>query len=101
MVDGGTIPGADALPKEARLWPALWRSVFPVTRPPQDFWIARTAAVKKWIGPRPPQRVTGGMHLCTTLVSASYVERPGIGGSEIRVPPTASEEAMSVKVLFG
>jgi hypothetical protein len=64
-------------------------------------WIARTAIVEKWMQSRPPQRVRSGFHLCTTLVTASYLGVPGEVAPEIRVPPVAPSSSLKVREMFG
>jgi hypothetical protein len=79
----------------------FWRSVFPVSQPPRDLWIARSRQVKKWLGNRSPQRLAKGAHVCTTLVTASYLGARGDDAPEVRVPPATEEAALRATVLFG
>jgi hypothetical protein len=79
----------------------FWRTVFPVTQPPRDLWIARSGQVKKWLGDRSPQRLTSGTHVCTTLVTASYLGQRGNDAPEVRVPPAPEELALRARALFG
>lgn len=47
----------------------LWRSVYPVVRPPDEFWIARSSDVVRWSagGDGHPD----GTHVCTSFVTVS------------------------------
>lgn len=103
VTDAGSIAGT---PEEKAAFPAnvgklLWRASYPVEAPPRDLWVARTAIVEKWMQSRPPQRVKTGFHLCTTLVTASYLGAPAEVAPEIRVPPVAPNLSVTATVLFG
>jgi hypothetical protein len=103
VADGGSIPGTaeEKAAFRANLPKLLWRATYPVEAPPRDLWIARTAIVEKWMQSRPPQRVRSGFHLCTTLVTASYLGVPGEVAPEIRVPPVAPSSSLKVREMFG
>lgn len=103
VADVGTLPGTveQNAAFQSRLPQLLWRTSFPVSKPPKDLWIARRSLVKKWIGSRPPQRLRSGAHVCTTLISASYLKTRSDTSPEIRVPSAADNFALSTRVLFG
>lgn len=103
VTDAGSIAGTaeEKAAFRANLGKLLWRASYPVEAPPRDLWLARTAIVEKWMQSRPPQRVRSGFHLCTTLVTASFLGAPGEVAPEIRVPPVAPNLSLTAKVLFG
>jgi len=105
VVDAGSLPVRSQMsgPQvEQRVnWQILWRSTFPVSRPPRDFWIARSASVQDWLKPRPPSPLKRGMHICTSLIAASYLGARSEDATEIRVPGATEESALTAKVLFG
>jgi hypothetical protein len=72
-----------------------------VASPPRDLWVARSSSAKKWLGSRPPQRLAAGAHVCTTLITASYLGRRRDEAAEVRVPPAPDASAMKATALFG
>jgi hypothetical protein len=102
-VDAGSIPGwrEHGSGNPSALARLFLRSSFPVLRPPRDLWIARSSIVKKWLGNRPPARTSNGVHLCTALITASYLGRRGDQGAEIEVPPVPEHRSINAKTLFG
>jgi hypothetical protein len=103
IADAGEISGATGSGTSG--WPSfaqvLWRTSFPVSKPPVKLWVARSRSVKKWLGMRPPQRLTAGTHVCTTLITASYFGSGKNNASEVRVPPAPDERATKIRALFG
>ncbi len=79
----------------------LWRSSFPVSIPPRDLWIARATSVRLWLRHRRRLRLREGMHVCTSLVSASYVATPDEKLEVIPIPAAPEDRATRMKVLFG
>lgn len=105
VVDGGAFHSPLSLETSAqsetpdiRLW---WRSCFPVLAPPRDLWLARTETAKDWLRNGSSPKPATGMHIFTTLITASYLgDRPDPTGN---VPAPAPAEGVStkVRVLFG
>lgn len=82
--------------------PALpWRSCFPVARPPRDLWIARTSSAKSWIRTGAPEPLSKGIHLCTSLVTASYLGGREEHAREMPVPSATAGRATRTRMLFG
>jgi hypothetical protein len=78
----------------------FWRSSYSVERPPRDLWLARTEAAREWFGNRPATHLEGGMHLCTSIVTASLARDRR--DDPIASPPAAPvDRATRVEVLFG
>ena len=82
-------------------WHSLWRSTYPISRPPRDFWIARATSVQDWLRPKPPQPLKKGMHICTSLITASYLSARSDIAEEVRVPAATEDAAMAARMLFG
>jgi len=103
VADAGDIPGAggSAACESGDVAQLLWRTSFPVRTPPRDLWVARSRSARKWLGSRPPQRLAAGSHVCTTLITASYLGRRSDEASEVRVPPAPDGSAMKATALFG
>lgn len=105
VVDAGSVPVRSQMsgPQvEQRVnWQVLWRSTFPVSRPPRDFWIARSASVQDWLKPRPPSPLKRGMHICNSAITASYLGARSEDATEIRVPGAMEDSVLTAKVLFG
>lgn len=103
VADAGHISGAggSAARRPDDLAQLLWRSSFPVRTPPRDLWVARSRSAKKWLGNRPPQRLAAGNHVCTTLITASYLGGRSDEASEVRVPPAPDGSAIKATALFG
>lgn len=79
----------------------LWRTTYPVLRPPTDLWVARSSSVNNWLQRAGPLRPEEGLQLCTSLVSASYAG-DRVDAEAPLSPPTADERvAMSAELLFG
>jgi hypothetical protein len=104
VVDSGTIgPSGDGpVTSHCDVANVLWRSAYPISRPPRDFWIARSAAVKKWVANPPPLRISARSHLCTTLVTASLLaHEPTEQSAIVSVPKAAQADTISVAALYG
>jgi hypothetical protein len=82
-----------------RLVSLLWRSNWPVARPPRDLWLTRTASLVGWLSAtRPPELEQ--THLCTYQLSASYPSRQ-IGKEPEFTPPRSAVPAMNGELLYG
>lgn len=78
----------------------LWRTVYPVARPPRDLWIARSSSLREWVRSSGKPQETGGQHLCTSLVTASVLPKEGHRATRIR-PPALKDRALRSEALFG
>jgi hypothetical protein len=79
----------------------LWRTTYPVLRPPRDLWLAKTSSVAGWLQRAGPLRPHEGMQLCTSLVTASFVGEREAGEAHLRPPAASEERAVRAQVLFG
>ncbi|HET8750086.1 MAG TPA: hypothetical protein VFM42_05025 [Sphingomicrobium sp.] len=78
----------------------FWRSSYAVERPPRDLWLARTEAAREWFGRTPPTHLERGIHLCTSLVTASVSSQ--LRPDPIAVPPSAPRDRVTrIEALFG
>ena len=77
----------------------LWRSTYPVRRPPRDLWLARSNEVKSWLGGKGGR--TDAVHLCTALVTASYSRRQSENHADSAPPPTQEEVSLRTRLFFG
>jgi len=105
--DVGKIPQVDpdrahAPPSDAHVARLLWRSVYPVARPPRDLWLARRDSVRHW-GQSSAEPVVGSdeFHLCTSLVTASYASPRGHRDPPVRLPQAPHQHALQTRVLVG
>ncbi|WP_345165578.1 hypothetical protein [Sphingomonas daechungensis] len=97
IADQGTlagVSGSDHPPKSA----LFWRSNYPASLPPRDFWLARTSVAAGWLQRAGPMRSDEGMHVCTSLVTAGYLAERGEGSPLLR-PPMA-QNAMRLESLL-
>ena len=79
----------------------LWRASYPVVQPSRDLWFARTSSAKAWFSNTASPELEKGMHLCTSLVTASYSKRPTKKAKALRIPRSAAERSTAVRMLFG
>jgi hypothetical protein len=105
VVDGGTITLDLGDGKIASgnfvdsAWP--WRATIAVSRPPRDLWIARASSVKSWIETGALEPLRKGMHVSTSLVTASYVAERVERAQEIPVPSASAGRSAKARMLFG
>ena len=97
IADAGTIAGG--VPLDTRAAKRMWRSVYPVVKPPTGFWLARTESCKLDAGGfrLPPD----AMNVCTSVVTVSM---PIAGsGTASPVTPPAAPDTSSIRssLLFG
>lgn len=74
----------------------LWRSAWPVHRPPRDLWMTRKESLARWIS---QPGVSKGAHLCTAIVSASYGAARHSG--EASLTPPRSDRALGIERIVG
>lgn len=79
----------------------LWRASYPVVQPSRDLWFARTSKAKAWLGRNGSPELETGVHLCTTLVTASYSKPRAKKSKAIPIPKTANGRSTAVRLLFG
>ena len=82
-----------------RLAEELWRSIYPVAAPPSSFWLARTSRVARWSGGA--EREAEGLHLCSSLVTASCSGQAAAAKTALYVPQARDGDAATFRVLFG
>jgi hypothetical protein len=78
-----------------------WRATVPVSRPPRDLWVARASSVKSWIGSGAPEPLRKGIHVATSLVTASYVGARSEHAEEVPLPSASAGRSAKTKALFG
>jgi hypothetical protein len=105
VVDGGTIAldlsNGRTVAAQYKECPLPWRASFAVFRPPRDLWIARASSVKSWIRSGAPQPLRKGMHVCTSLVTASYLGARAEHAFEVPLPSASAGRSTKTKTLFG
>jgi hypothetical protein len=105
VADGGTIaldqPNGRTIAAQYSGSSLPWRASFAVFRPPRDLWIARASSVKSWIRSGAPQPLRKGMHVCTSLVTASYVGARAEHACEVPLPSASAGRSIKTKTLFG
>jgi hypothetical protein len=95
LSDGRTVAGEysdSALP---------WRASIPVSRPPRDLWVARASSVKSWIRSGAPEPLRKGMHVSTSLVTASYLGERADHVPEVPLPSATAGRSTKARALFG
>lgn len=103
VADAGTIPqagGAGERIDPNQLAHHLWRSGYPTLRPPRDLWIARADEARTWFGEHRKLR-EDGIHLCTTMVSASYTRQRSASSADASPPPARKENSVRARSFFG
>ena len=78
---------------------ALFRgAAIPVAKPTGEFWIARADSVREWLS-RPSGTLESGLHIYSTLVSVSTLDRRHSRDPRIDVPECRL--AVSTELAFG
>jgi len=98
IADGGSVEAPNGS-SEAIDFRLLWRGAYPPRRPPRDFWIARSGTMIRWTGADEKNGAAAGLHVCTSLITASYYQGPETG--EPLLSPPAAASALKAEVLFG
>jgi hypothetical protein len=101
IADTGQLEGDDALqPAEAtQRAEQIWQNIYPVAAPTKDLWMARSDCLGRWLDD-PPVRTIEGFHICSSLVTASYLGKPPGFQAAATVPPPA-RHALRLEELLG
>jgi hypothetical protein len=81
--------------------PQIWRSTIPVVKPQAGPWVARTSVLKAQLrGGEESAANSAGLHLYTSLVTASYCSAP-LADEAIEMAPelVVSDRAVTIEVL--
>jgi hypothetical protein len=78
----------------------MWRSNYPVASPARHLWLARAASLAKWIDDSDSFSLDG-LHVCTSLVTASQEASDPIGEPALTPPAASASNAMRVETMFG
>jgi hypothetical protein len=104
IVDGGAVikPGGHpAAPSKCAITAEeLWTGSYPVLRPSAHLWATRSALLKGWTDGSIGERPTDFVHLCTSAVTASVLQKGTVSG-HFPYPPAAPETATRVEWLVG
>jgi hypothetical protein len=79
----------------------LWRSTYPVARPPADLWLARTRDLRRWINSSAERIDAGSFHLCSSFVTATREGRASHPSEAPAIPPAHAECVTRMEILFG
>jgi hypothetical protein len=105
LVDGGSISldlcEGRTMAGQVREAILPWRASFPVSRPPRDFWVARSSSVKSWLASGAPEPLRKGMHVATSLVTASYLSARAEHVEEVPLPSASAGRSTRTRTLFG
>lgn len=105
VADPGSIAGVLQSPSPTghrdATFERLWRSTYPVLAPPRDLWIVRSASLAQWAGRIGPLAEAEGAHVCTSLVTASYVAERSAAEPRLRLPPAAETRSARIEAVFG
>jgi hypothetical protein len=99
FVGSGQGEPADSL--EDALLKQLWRSDYPVERPPRSLWLTRAANFKTWIRDRGSIDTVGGYHLCSFRVTASRASPRDPKLPDDLVPAASAEKSLRVQAHLG
>jgi hypothetical protein len=84
--------------KEAELF---WRATYAALRPPRDLWIARSNIARRWLQRAGPMGPNEGFHVCTSLVTASYIAVRSQIPAHLRPPASSELQSLRSAVLVG
>lgn len=105
VADAGAVvtPMAQLLPPSqcARVAEELWRSHYPVAVPSPHLWASRSSDLAAWLDGTRPTEPNDRVHICTTLVTASYVGAREASRQLASVPQVPGDRVTKVEVLFG
>jgi len=95
---GAVVAIADRDPiRDARLLPG---AVVPIREPADDFWIARSEAVARWLDGLPDNEGEG-RHVCSTFVSVSTLAAGVVTEQPLTIPRNAQDRAVTIERLAG
>lgn len=104
VCDAGTIPtlsglerSSESQSKDALL---LWRGSWSTMKPPRDLWMIRAATLQAWLTTK-GTAVSGGRHVCSSLLTASYSSPPEIGEAPLSPPANPATSALRSETLAG
>jgi hypothetical protein len=100
--------GSFAMPSGASLGQAersavnayLWARNYPVRGPAAHLWLARKTRLTEWMEGS-HGRLVSGLHICSSEVTASYIDREPPSQVPAYIPEAANECATQVRVVFG
>jgi hypothetical protein len=78
-----------------------WRATIAISRPPRDLWVARGSSVKSWIKSGAHEPLRKGMHVSTSLVTASYAGERAEHAEEVPLPSATPGRSAKMRLLFG
>jgi hypothetical protein len=93
----GALDGPDDRPVVQQ----LWRSHFPVAAPPSKLWLTRAQNLRGWADEAGALSRAADFHLCSFVVSASYVGKNGFRQREPFVPHAPAGHAMKLELHVG
>ena len=95
--------GGDALgeAESARVVQQMWRTHFPVAAPSADLWVTRSSWLQSWRAEGEWPAEGEGLHMCTSLVTASYVGDHPAAEPAMPIPKPSNNRSTKVEVLFG
>lgn len=78
----------------------LWRTIYPVAAPSPRFWLAKSSRLKSW-SDGGPQSGSEGVHICSSVVTASFMAYPPPSKSPSFIPKARENGVAATEVLFG
>jgi hypothetical protein len=79
----------------------LWRTNYPVAEPLRDLWVTRSEALSTWLSERKPASAGERIHICSSLITASYCDEFATARFPKDLPGVAVNSAVRAEVLFG
>jgi hypothetical protein len=105
VADGGTIPnhvrGQRPQADQCADVQKLWRASYPVRQPPRDLWVVRTSSLQDWAARKVTPEKMQGTHICTSLITASYLGGRSSETPTLTLPRASDDRAIKTKALFG
>lgn len=80
---------------------ALWRSNHCVVEPPQDLWVARSPDIQAWMNDLGGLEPLQGVHIVTSLITASCSGRGEAPHDGPNVPRAPSDKVTRVETILG
>ena len=85
----------------ARVAEELWGSHYPVAVPSPHLWASRSSDFATWFDGTRPTEQNDRVHICTTVVTASYVGAREAPHQLAAVPQMPADSVTQAEVLFG